>query len=425
MLHFNIVTLFPEFFSAPLDTGLMGRALKAGLISFSFHNPRDFSQDRHRHVDDRPFGGGPGMVMLLDPLKKTLDAIPCPGPLLLMSPAGARFNQEMAGNLSCQESITIICGRYEGIDQRLQDLLPIEPVSVCDAVLNGGETGALVVVEAVARLLPNFMGDQESIEEESFSHGLLEYPHYTRPEIYEGRSAPGVLLSGDHGRIASWRHERALGNTLANRPDLLDTAKLSREDARILSNLPRLRLGRNISFCLMHHPVLVDGQENGITSLTNLDIHDIARISRSYGMGPFYIYTPLADQLEVLRQITLHWARQGVYKEDRKKALGLVRPVASIQELEEECQTFYGREPVFLVASAKWSDADCMTIGEVKSLARETPIIICLGTGRGLDLRKLPFKFRLVRPLRFLDENHLSVRSAAAILADRIIGDYN
>ncbi|MBD5607542.1 MAG: tRNA (guanosine(37)-N1)-methyltransferase TrmD, partial [Desulfovibrio sp.] len=237
---FNIVTLFPEFFDSPLKTGLMGKAVASGLVSFNFFNPRDFSLDKHRRVDDRPFGGGAGMLMTLQPLCSALEAIPNPGPLLLMSPQGAPFAQKDAVSFAKEKSLTIICPRYEGADARLEELFPTRAISVCDAVLNGGETAALAIIEAVARLIPGFMGKEESAREESFSDGLLEYQSYTRPETFRGISAPRVLLNGNRAEIARLRRQSSLLRTLRIRPDLLSEAPMRASDAAFLKTVPRL-----------------------------------------------------------------------------------------------------------------------------------------------------------------------------------------
>ena len=217
----------------------MGRARETGVVTFSFHDPRAFSTDKHRHVDDRPYGGGPGMVMQGEPVARALRSIERPGRMLLMTPGGRPFNQALARELALEEDLTLVCGRYEGLDARLLELFPLEPVSVGEAVLNGGETAALAVVESVARLMPGFMGKEESGEEESFSHGLLEYPHYTRPETLEGLPVPEVLLSGHHGNVADWRTRESYKRTMARRPDLWEKFDLtqvhSRHDKKVLA----------------------------------------------------------------------------------------------------------------------------------------------------------------------------------------------
>lgn len=433
MPRFHLVSLFPEFFASPLSTALMGRARENGLVAFSFHNPRDFSRDKHRHVDDRPYGGGPGMVMQAEPLALALRSIARPGRMLLMAPGGRPLTQALARELADEEDLTLICGRYEGLDARLNRLFPLEPVSVGEAVLNGGETAALAVIEAVARLAPGFMGKEASVEEESFSRGLLEYPHYTRPEELEGLPVPEVLLSGDHARIARWRRQASLAATLAARPDLLDQAPLDREDALALAAMPRQRPGRSLSFCLLHYPVLLGEKNSGASSLTNLDIHDIARISRSYGMGPFYAVTPLKDQLRVLQKILRHWTQSaqgpgGHGNPDRARALELVRSAVSLDEAVEDLTAYCGSRPRLVASSAVWpgqKNAPApLTPCRVRDWCREGPVLLCLGTAHGLAPEVLARCDGVLRPLRFLSYNHLSVRSAAAILADRILGDY-
>jgi tRNA (guanine37-N1)-methyltransferase len=291
-MRFTIVTLFPEFFDSPLACGLMGKALEAGRVRVDTVNPRDFTEDRHRTVDDRPYGGGPGMVMQPEPLDRALRSIDRPGRMLLLTPRGRPLTQELARELAGEQDLTVVCGRYEGIDARIEQAWPVEPVSVGDFVLNGGEAGALCLLEAVGRLVPEFMGHQDSGEEESFSRGLLEYPHYTRPETWQGMGVPDVLLSGDHGAVAAWRRRAALRTTLQRRPDLLAAAELDSED---LATLRRGEAKResgsrpagNLYLALLHHPVF-NKEGNILTvSLTNLDIHDIARCSRSFDLGGY------------------------------------------------------------------------------------------------------------------------------------------
>lgn len=428
-MRFHLVTLFPEFFASPLATGLMGRARENGVVEVSFHDPRAFSEDRHHHVDDRPYGGGPGMVLQPGPVAAAVRYIPTPGRIVFLTPGGRPFTQALARDLAREEDLTLICGRYEGLDARLADILPLTPVSVGDAVLNGGETAALAVMEAVGRLVPGFMGKEASGEDESFSAGLLEYPHYTRPEVFEGLAVPDILRTGDHARIAAWRRGEALATTLRHRPDLLDAAPLTRADAAALAALPRERPGRNLSFCLLHYPVLLEGKKCGASSLTNLDIHDIARISRSYGMGPFYVVTPLEDQLRLLQAILRHWqAAEGPARKDRSRALSLVRGVRSLEDAMEQAAARSGTTPRLVATSAAWPEkkraAPPLTPAAVRGWLREGPVLLCLGTARGLAPEVLARCDGRMRPLRFLGDNHLSVRSAAAILADRILGDF-
>lgn len=429
MFVFNILTLFPEFFSSPLKVSLLKRAQEKGLIKFNFINPRDFSQTPHHNVDDRPFGGGPGMLMQLQPLLDALDFVSPNASILLMSPAGETLTSDLAKHLSHEKELTLICGRYEGIDARLESFYPIREVSLCPAVLNGGETAALAVIEAVCRFIPAFLGKDESSADESYSTGLLEYPQYTRPENYAGRKVPDILLGGNHARISSWRRQEALRKTLRKKPELLLDAPLDKNDADYLRELPRLRPGRNLSFCLCHYPVRLEDGRIGSSSLTNLDVHDIARISQSFGMGPFYILLALKEQRDILENILKHWQKAHIQEHgDRIRALAHVRPVRDFTELEEKARTHFGISPVYIASSALWPDKKnrnkLLLPGDIRSICRERPVVLLLGTGRGLDMKSLGLDYDLLRPLRFLDENHLSVRTAAAIMADRILGDF-
>lgn len=220
----DVVTLFPELFPGPLGASVIGRGMAEGLWSLRATQLRDFAADRHRTVDDTPAGGGAGMVLKPDILAAAIDAVSPPGdprPRLLMSPRGTPLTQARARQLAAGPGAVIVCGRFEGVDQRVIEARGLEEVSIGDYVLAGGEVAAMVVLEAVVRLIPGVLGAAESHAEESFEDGLLEYPQYTRPQVFEGREIPPVLVSGDHARIARWRREAAEALTRARRPDLI------------------------------------------------------------------------------------------------------------------------------------------------------------------------------------------------------------
>ena len=221
-MRIDLFTIFPEYLAGPLGASLLGKARERGVLDVRVHDLRDWTDDPHRSVDDSPFGGGAGMVMTPGPIFAAVEAVDPARPLLLLAAAGRRFDQGVAQELAAAPGFSLLCGRYEGVDQRVADHLCDGELSVGDYVLAGGEAAALVVVEAVARLVPGVMGNDESAAQESFADGLLEYPQYTRPAEFRGWEVPEVLRSGDHGRVERWRHAEALRRTLDRRPDLID-----------------------------------------------------------------------------------------------------------------------------------------------------------------------------------------------------------
>ncbi len=237
-MRVDVFSIFPEYLAGPLASSLLGRAVAAGIVEVTVHDIRDWAVDRHRTVDDAPFGGGAGMVMTPGPLFAAVDDVEPHRPLYLLSAGGRRFDQAMAAELAGGQGFSLICGRYEGVDQRVADHLCDGEVSVGDFVLAGGEAAALVVIEAVARLLPGVMGNEASATEESFAGGLLEYPQYTRPAEFGGWAVPEVLRSGDHARIDRWRRAEALRRTLERRPDLLGGRELTVAERTLLDEPP-------------------------------------------------------------------------------------------------------------------------------------------------------------------------------------------
>ncbi|MEK6797402.1 MAG: tRNA (guanosine(37)-N1)-methyltransferase TrmD [Planctomycetota bacterium] len=224
-MRIDVLTLFPEVFGPFVSSSIVGRAVAKGLVEIRFVNFRDYAKGVHRSVDDRPFGGGPGMVLMCPPLMEALEAIENQArgdPLrVLLCPQGEALKQTTVGELSREPWLVLVCGHYEGFDERIRELRPFREVSIGDYVLSGGEPAAMVLIDAVVRLLPGALGDEQSAGEESFSDGLLEYPQYTRPREFRGLGVPEVLLSGDHGRIAAWRKEQSRRRTESRRPDLL------------------------------------------------------------------------------------------------------------------------------------------------------------------------------------------------------------
>jgi tRNA (guanine37-N1)-methyltransferase len=299
-LRFRIVTLFPELFDSLLATSLVGKAREAGLIDVRFWDPRKFTEDRHHTVDDTPFGGGDGMVLKPDPYVRAIEAAcnrsDTPEQThrphrVLLCPSGTPIDQKAMARLARARDVVLVCGRYEGFDERIRDFVD-EELSLGDFVLNGGEVAAMALIDGISRLVPGVIGNPGSLEDESHSDGLLEYPQYTRPRRFRGREVPEVLLSGDHKRIARWRRQQMLHRTQEKRPALWRRYKPTEADRELLSQLPSgdwrslsgiSELAARCYVALVHHPIYDRQRRIVTTALTNLDLHDIARSSRTYG----------------------------------------------------------------------------------------------------------------------------------------------
>lgn len=250
-MHIHIFTLFPSMFNSYLDESILKRAQQADLISIHLHDIRAYTTDKHHVTDDAPYGGGGGMVMKAEPIFAAVEAVSHQPsaishqqskiPIILLSPLGRTFNQEIAKELALHERLMLICGRYEGVDERVREHLVTDEISIGDYVLTGGELPAMIMVDAIARYIPNVLGAENAASEDSFATGLLEYPHYTRPPEFRGWAVPEILQSGDHAKIAKWRRQQALRRTWQKRPDLLTSANLSDEDKKFLATLQVVR----------------------------------------------------------------------------------------------------------------------------------------------------------------------------------------
>jgi len=254
-MQFDVFTLLPEVFPSYLDTSILKRARQKGLIDVRVHNFRDFTHDKHHTTDDTPYGGGGGMVMKPEPVFEAVDSVlglatlqaqPAIVPVILLTPQGRVFNQRVAEELSRYERIALLCGRYEGVDERIREHLVTDEISIGDFVLTGGELPAMIIIDAVSRLIPGVLGDPTGAEDDSHSMGLLEYPHYTKPPEFRGWKVPDVLASGNHAQIDKWRREQALTRTLHKRPDMLETADLSEKDKKFIEHLKSKVEGQDV-----------------------------------------------------------------------------------------------------------------------------------------------------------------------------------
>jgi tRNA (guanine37-N1)-methyltransferase len=408
----TVVTILPELVEPVVAAGVVGRAAKAGTITVTTVNPRDFTADKHRTVDDTPYGGGPGMVMKCEPLVAAIEAAG-PGHRVLLTPAGAPLDQARVQALAARDHVILVCGRYEGVDERVAELAIDEELSLGDFVLSGGELAAACVIDAVARLVPGVLGDAASATDESFAAGLLEYPQYTRPWAFRAREVPAVLAGGNHAEIAAWRRARAVERTARRRPELL-AARAPEVAART-------------AVALVHHPVVDRTGEVVTTSLTSLDVHDIARSSSTYGLAAYYVVTPIESQREKAAHIARLW-QDDQARDHRAAALALVQPVAAVADAIAGTTARHGRPPVVVATSAQdtaFPGVPRVSAAELVAdhVASGEPLLILFGTGWGLDDQQFPSVSRVLAPIRGAPAwNHLSVRSAVAIVLDRLFG---
>jgi tRNA (guanine37-N1)-methyltransferase len=436
-MRFTVVTLFPEMFVSVLGASLLGKAIAAGHIAVDFVNPRDFTSDRHRTVDDTPYGGGPGMVMKVEPLVAAIAAATASGPAhrILLSPAGTPLSQERVRALAGLAHIVLVCGRYEGVDERVTALAVDEELSLGDFVLTGGELGAMAIIDAVARHVEGVLGQAASTEEESFSEALLEYPQYTRPAEFGGLSVPEVLLGGNHEHIRDWRRLQSLRRTARRRPDLLARHRFTPRDEVLARSCPELEPGRRCHVILAHHPVLDRDGAVVTTSVTNFDIHDIARSAATYGLTSYSVVTPIAAQRDKVSEIVATWQAQLARDhgprdpvDHRATALSRISVVPSLDQAMSDIAAAHGGVTPLLVGTSARPPVGRPAIGfaALRSLlARqpERPLALLLGTGWGLADEALSACSHVLAPICGRPAwNHLSVRAAAAILLDRLFG---
>ena len=429
-MRFHIVTIFPEIFDSFLRTSLIGKAVLAGLLQVEFIDPRSFTEDRHHTTDDTPYGGGDGMVMKPEPVVLALEAVD--GKLgakarrVLLSPQGQRLQQRHLEELAALPDVTLVCGRYEGFDERIRTLVDAE-LSAGDFVLNGGEVPAMLLLDGVARLLPGVIGKPGSLEEESHRGGLLEYPHYTRPREFRGLPVPEVLLQGDHEQIRTWRRRQRLLRTRDRRPDLWHEFQPGDEDLRLLEGEPDpvAALAGRTYLALLHHPVFDRNHELVTTAITNLDLHDLARSSRTYGLAGYYVVTPLRCQQDLARRICQHWrtGHGASYNKRRAEALALLDVADDLASVVTRIEEREGKRPVTVVTSATARPGQLSRQEVLRRLPEGAPLLLILGTGWGLTEELVAAADFALAPLRGRDAyNHLSVRSAGAILLDRWFG---
>lgn len=439
-MNFTVVTLLPELIEGAFVAGVVGRGRDAGCIVVTTVNPREFTTDKHRTVDDTPYGGGPGMVMKAEPLLAAIDAasrhVEAPVHRIALTPSGRPLTQQRVRELAALPHLVLVCGRYEGIDQRVLDTAIDEELSIGDYVLSGGELGALVIIDAVARLVPGVLGEPESATDESFAGALLEYPQYTRPiQIPTSRGllgVPAILSSGNHAAIADWRRQQAMQRTAQRRPELWAQHRSDKHDRKLLKGLPALDIAARCYVALVQDPVSNRAGLEAATAQTTLDLHDIGRTTTTYGLAGFYVVTPNESQRDQVEQIAIHW-RETMVGAQRTKALAAVRVAADVAGAVASITAATGQAPLVVATSANptqfvgvqpVASSDLLQqLATAAPAAAMQPVLLVFGTSGGLVADQLPRIDLLLRPIEGApDWNHLSVRSAVAITLDRLFG---
>lgn len=428
-VKYDILTIFPKFFESPFSFGILKKAQERGLIEINVHDIRGFASDRHNTVDDKPYGGGSGMVFKPEPLGDAIEFTKTDGAkslVILTTPQGERFSDRIARELTEYEQLIIICGRYEGVDERIREIYVDREISVGDYVLSGGEYAASVIIDVVSRLVPGVLGNEASPYDDSFREGLLEYPQYTRPETYKGKAVPEILLSGNHKEIEKWKRGEGVKKTFFRRPDLLDRTSLTVEELKLISRLKRENPPPfRVYVALVHYPVYNKDLQIVTTAFTNLDVHDISRACRTYGVKGFFLVHPVQEQRALVERVLWHWTEgPGVsYNPTRNEALSIARIKTSLSEVLEGIQKAEGSKPKIVVTDGRPRE-NLTGYSELKErvLAGKEPYLILFGTGWGIAKEAMEKADYALKPIEgTTDYNHLSVRSAAAIILDRLL----
>ncbi len=428
-MRFDLITIFPNFFDSVFSFGVISRAVKSGALQINVHNLRDYSSSKHGKTDDTPYGGGSGMLMTAAPIGNAIASVKKKGfksAVILTTPRGEELNDHLVQDLCQYRQLIIICGRYEGVDQRVSDLYVDMSISTGKYISSGGEYGCSIIVDAVSRYLPGVLGNAESLASESLVDGLLEYPQYTKPEIYEKKRVPPVLLSGNHEEINRWRRRESIKSTFISVPSLLDDADISAEENEFLTRLKTENSPEfSVYIALVHYPVYNSRLEIVSTAFKSIDIHDISRDATTYGVKKFFLVNPVAEQRRLAQKLKDHWIEGAgkKFNETKSEAFKTVSITASLEEVITRIECAEGKKPKLVATDARFFDK---TIGyrRVKKeiLRNENSFLLLFGTGWGLSEKIIKQSDYVLKPISgYREYNHLSVRSAAAIVLDRLL----
>ena len=424
---YNVLTIFPDMIETVFKNGVVSKAVGKNIININPINIRDYASGPHLVTDDYQYGGGAGLVMKPEPICLAVDAVKSQSDtfVVLLDPRGVKFNQKLAEKMANDyDNITFICGRYEGVDERVRELVVNMELSLGDFILTGGEFAAITIIDSIARLVPGVLGDDTSAKDESFTTGMLEYPHYTRPAEYRGLQVPNVLMNGNHKDINKWRREKALEITRSNRPDLLDIALLDIESRKKIYKEQKRGLSKKtmLNVALMHYPMRDKQGDIVATAITNLDLHDISRSCTTFSVENFFVITPVQAQREIAGRVIKHWIDGfgSTYNPNRKEAFSRTLIMESFSSALMELEKRYKKRPLIVATTAR-IDKATITAKELGLISQEEPVLLIFGTGWGFADEVLETADYIIEPIEGAGEfNHLSVRSAVAILLDRI-----
>ena len=427
MKTYNVLTIFPEMIESVFKQGVVSKAVEKGIVSINPVNIRDYAEGRHLITDDYQYGGGAGLVMKVEPIYEAVSALKEKANtfVVLLDPRGKKFDQKIAEQMAKDyDNITFLCGRYEGVDERVRELVVDMELSLGDFILTGGEFAAITVIDSIARLVPGVLGDETSADEESFTTGMLEYPHYTRPVEYKGLRVPEVLMQGNHSQIEKWRMEKALEITRKNRPDLLKISQLDIESRKKICAEQKRGLSKKLKLnvALMHYPMKDKQGDTVATAITNLDLHDISRSCRTYSVENYYVVTPIIAQREIASRVVNHWIDGfgSTYNPNRMEAFSHTMLMDSLSEAILDIEKRHKKRPLIVATTAR-PDRATITAKHLGVISEEQPVLLIFGTGWGFADEVLETADYIVEPIEGVGEfNHLSVRSAVAILLDRI-----
>ena len=403
-MNFDVITLFPDLISSYFEDSILKRAKEKKLIEVNLYQLRDYAQDKHKQVDDSPYGGGSGMLLKVDVLTKAVEAVSALGKVkphvVYLSPQGKKLTNRVARNFAKKDRIILVCGRYEGIDQRFIDSCVDEEVSIGDYVLSGGELPAAVFIEAVSRFIPGVVGDHENVINDSFENGRMKYPQYTKPREYNGLNVPEVLLSGNHVEIDRWREEKT---NLKNIKDF------------------------DIYISLLHYPIKNKNNEVIASAVTNLDIHDIARLSSTFGLKKYYIITPIIEQQALVNRVLEHWdTGYGANRNNnRSQAISNIEVSKSLEETVASIEKTSGKKVKIVTTSARKQGEDISVDDFAAEVDSAFSYLIVFGTGWGISDEILKKSDYILERLSYdTGYNHLSVRSAVSIILDRLYNSF-